>query len=213
MQGPLGSARAGSRNRGFALGLGRAGCALARLAVTRPVRVFGAGRTATRGLRTADEGGAHFRRRSAHPSGGLHREPELTSAKDLQEARALGLTSATGLVIGSIVGTRVFAIPAVLAGAGTRSLLVLGVIALGSMLLATMFGQLTRRDPDGGLYAGGPRLHRLGVPPIIEWEYRQSVRHLRGWDPSSLVTAANPAASGKGADAARWRPINRPPSG
>ena len=92
---------------------------------------------------------------SAHPPGGLDREPELTSAKDQQKARALGLTSATGLVIGSIVGTGVFAMPAVLAGAGTSSLLVLGVIAVGAMLLAVLFGQLTRRIPnsDGGLYA------------------------------------------------------------
>jgi basic amino acid/polyamine antiporter, APA family len=71
------------------------------------------------------------------------------------KARALGLTSATGLVIGSIIGTGVFAMPAVLAGAGTSSLLVLGVIAIGAMLLAVLFGQLTRRIPnsDGGLYA------------------------------------------------------------
>src|SRR5690242_15414536 len=81
--------------------------------------------------------------------------PEPMSARDRQKVRALGLTSATGLVIGSIVGTGVFTMPAVLAGAGTSSLLVLGVIALGAMLLATLFGQLTRRiqDSDGGLYA------------------------------------------------------------
>jgi len=92
---------------------------------------------------------------SSHPPGGLHREPEPMSARDQQKVRALGLTSATGLVIGSIVGTGVFTMPAVLAGAGTSSLLVLGVIALGAMLLATLFGQLTRRipDSDGGLYA------------------------------------------------------------
>jgi basic amino acid/polyamine antiporter, APA family len=72
-----------------------------------------------------------------------------------QKARALGLTSATGLVVGSIVGTGVFAMPAVLAGAGTSSIAVLGVIAVGAMLLAVLFGQLTRRipDSDGGLYA------------------------------------------------------------
>jgi basic amino acid/polyamine antiporter, APA family len=72
-----------------------------------------------------------------------------------QKARALGLTSATGLVIGSIIGTGVFTMPAVLAGAGTSSLLVLAVIAVGAMLLAVLFGQLTRRVPksDGGLYA------------------------------------------------------------
>jgi basic amino acid/polyamine antiporter, APA family len=59
------------------------------------------------------------------------------------------------LVIGSIIGTGVFTMPAVLAGAGTSSLLVLAVIAVGATLLAVLFGQLTRRVPnsDGGLYA------------------------------------------------------------
>jgi APA family basic amino acid/polyamine antiporter len=43
----------------------------------------------------------------------------------------------------------------VLAEAGTSSLLVLAVISIGAMLLAVLFGQLTRRVPnsDGGLYA------------------------------------------------------------
>ncbi len=68
---------------------------------------------------------------------------------------ALGLTSATGLVVGSIIGTGVFTMPAVLAGAGTLSLAVLAVIAVGAILLAGLFGQLTKRVPsaDGGLYA------------------------------------------------------------
>ena len=71
------------------------------------------------------------------------------------KAHTLGLTSATGLVIGSIVGTGVFTMPAVLAGAGTMGIIVLGVIAVGAMLLAVLFGQLTKRVPnsDGGLYA------------------------------------------------------------
>jgi basic amino acid/polyamine antiporter, APA family len=90
----------------------------------------------------------------AHPPGGPQQPSELTS-KDQQKARALGLTSATGLVIGSIIGTGVFTMPAVLVGAGTSSLIVLAVIAIGAMLLAVLFGQLTRRVPnsDGGLYA------------------------------------------------------------
>jgi APA family basic amino acid/polyamine antiporter len=89
----------------------------------------------------------------ARPSSGHDHEPKPTRAQS--KARALGLTSASGLVIGSIVGTGIFAMPAVLAGAGTSSLIVLGVIAVGAMLLATLFGQLTRRVPnsDGGLYA------------------------------------------------------------
>jgi basic amino acid/polyamine antiporter, APA family len=83
------------------------------------------------------------------------RSPGQMSPRNQQKARTLGLTSATGLVIGSIIGTGVFAMPAVLAGAGTSSLVTLGVIAVGAMLLAVLFGQLTRRVPnsDGGLYA------------------------------------------------------------
>jgi hypothetical protein len=40
--------------------------------------------------------------------GGQDRQPAPTRAQ--QKARALGLTSATGLVVGSIVGTGVFAL-------------------------------------------------------------------------------------------------------
>jgi len=77
------------------------------------------------------------------------------SPRNQKKANTLGLTSATGLVIGSIVGTGVFTMPAVIAGAGTMGIIVLGVIAVGAMLLAVLFGQLTRRIPnsDGGLYA------------------------------------------------------------
>jgi basic amino acid/polyamine antiporter, APA family len=84
-----------------------------------------------------------------------YREPAELSPRNQAKARSLGITSATGLVIGSIIGTGVFTMPAVLASAGTVSLLVLGVIAVGAMALAILFGQLTRRVPaaDGGLYA------------------------------------------------------------
>jgi APA family basic amino acid/polyamine antiporter len=77
------------------------------------------------------------------------------SARNQDKAHAMGLTSATGLVVGSIVGTGVFTMPAVLAGAGTMGIIVLGVIAVGAMLLAVLFGQLSKRVPnsDGGLYA------------------------------------------------------------
>ena len=70
-------------------------------------------------------------------------------------AHALGLPSATALVIGSIIGTGVFTMPAVMAGAGTSSLITLGIISLGALLLGVLFGQLTKRVPstDGGMYA------------------------------------------------------------
>jgi cytosine/uracil/thiamine/allantoin permease len=70
---------------------------------------------------------------------------EPMSPRNEQKARVLGLTSATGLVVGSIIGTGVFTMPAVLASAGTSSLIVLAVIAVGATLLAVLFGQLTRR--------------------------------------------------------------------
>ncbi len=77
------------------------------------------------------------------------------SARNKDKAHAMGLTSATGLVVGSIVGTGVFTMPAVLAGAGTMGIFVLAVIAVGATLLAVLFGQLSKRVPnsDGGLYA------------------------------------------------------------
>jgi APA family basic amino acid/polyamine antiporter len=86
-----------------------------------------------------------------------HSEIEIPnlSARNQKKAEAMGLPSATALVIGSIVGTGVFTMPAVLAGAGTMGIAVLAVIAVGAMLLAVLFGQLAKRIPngDGGLYA------------------------------------------------------------
>jgi len=72
-----------------------------------------------------------------------------------EQAGGLSLVSATALVIGSIIGTGVFTMPAVMAAGGTSSLVVLAVIGVGAMLLAVLFGQLTRRVPNsaGGLYA------------------------------------------------------------
>jgi basic amino acid/polyamine antiporter, APA family len=100
-----------------------------------------------------------------------HEPPDRTQAKTEAKIRALGLTSATGLVIGSVVGTGVFAMPAVLAAGGTSSLLVLAVVAIGAMLLATLFGQLTRRVPssDGGLYA------------YARFEFGDFAGYLTGW--------------------------------
>ena len=91
----------------------------------------------------------------ARPPGRPAPSDQPLSRRNEEKARALGLTSAPALVIGSIVRTGVFTMPAVLAGAGTMGIVVLGVIAVGAMLLAVLFGQLTKRVPnsDGGLYA------------------------------------------------------------
>ncbi|WP_240691574.1 APC family permease [Amycolatopsis nivea] len=88
-------------------------------------------------------------------------------------SRTLGLTSATGLVAGSVIGTGVFTMPAVLAGAGTSSLLVLGVVAVGAAVLAVLFGQLTKRtqNSDGGLYAYARREFGDFAGYLVGWCY------------------------------------------
>ena len=85
----------------------------------------------------------------------LTRPPAVGTTAPRAIPAGLGITSATALVIGSIIGTGVFTMPAVMAGAGTSSIITLGVIAVGAVLLGLMFGQLTKRVPnsDGGLYA------------------------------------------------------------
>lgn len=89
----------------------------------------------------------HIVRRTPPPAG--VRRP-IDKAAD-----ALGLPSATALVVGSIIGTGVFTMPAVMAEAGTSSLLTLGAVAIGAVLLGVLFGQLTKRVPntEGGVYA------------------------------------------------------------
>ena len=81
--------------------------------------------------------------------------PPGTGGNGPRRPAELGLGSSTALVIGSIIGTGVFTMPAVMAGAGTSSIITLAVVAVGAVLLGVMFGQLTKRVPtvDGGLYA------------------------------------------------------------
>jgi APA family basic amino acid/polyamine antiporter len=90
---------------------------------------------------------------TVRPTEGSVGPPASPTLQD--RADRLGLPSATALVIGSIIGTGVFTMPAVMAGAGTSSLITLGIISVGAILLGLLFGQLTKRVPhnEGGLYA------------------------------------------------------------
>ncbi|WP_327341457.1 APC family permease [Streptomyces europaeiscabiei] len=63
---------------------------------------------------------------------------------------ALGLPAASALVIGSIVGTGVFALPSALAPYGPVSLVAFGVVTLGALALALTFGALAKRVPASG---------------------------------------------------------------
>jgi basic amino acid/polyamine antiporter, APA family len=125
---------------------------------------------------------------TAAPVSGNPAPPEQPmSARNKEKAHALGLTSATGLVVGSIVGTGVFTMPAVMAGAGTMSLVVLGVIAVGALLLGVLFGQLTKRVPnsDGGVYAYSR--HEFGdfAGYLVGWCY-----WIQAWAGNAAIVAS-----------------------
>lgn len=66
---------------------------------------------------------------------------------------ALGLPAASALVIGSIIGTGVFALPSALAAYGPISLVAFGAVTLGALALAATFGSLSKRvGASGGPY-------------------------------------------------------------
>ena len=65
-----------------------------------------------------------------------------------------GLTSATALIIGTIVGVGIFNLPTSLAVYGPISLVSMALTTVGALALAVLFAALSRRLPaDGGPYA------------------------------------------------------------
>lgn len=65
-------------------------------------------------------------------------------------AGSFGLPVATALIIGSIIGTGVFALPSALAPYGPVSLVAFVLVTIGSLALALVFGWLSRRVPGSG---------------------------------------------------------------
>ena len=66
-----------------------------------------------------------------------------------------GLPTATALVVGTVIGTGVFALPSALAGFGPISLVAFVLVTVGAVALALTFGALNRRIPG----SGGPYLY------------------------------------------------------
>jgi APA family basic amino acid/polyamine antiporter len=65
-----------------------------------------------------------------------------------------GITTATALVVGSIIGVGIFNLPTSLAGYGPITLVSMGLTTVGALALALLFASLSRRMPaDGGPYA------------------------------------------------------------
>ncbi len=62
----------------------------------------------------------------------------------------MGLLTATALIMGSIIGTGVFALPASLAAYGPISIVAFGIVTIGALALAVTFGWLSNRVPGSG---------------------------------------------------------------
>src|SRR5688500_13921304 len=91
-------------------------------------------------------------------------------------ARPLGLWSAIALVVGSMIGSGVFLLPASLAPYGAASLFGWLITLCGAMLLALTFARLAMRWPHtGGQYVYAR--NAFGELPgfVIAWSYWVSV--------------------------------------
>src|SRR5512133_1105835 len=87
--------------------------------------------------------------------------------------RSMGLWMATALVIGNMVGSGIFTLPAVLAGeAGPASILSLAFTGVGALLLALVFANLGRAHPrTGGPYYFARRAFGDFVGFQTAWAY------------------------------------------
>jgi basic amino acid/polyamine antiporter, APA family len=77
------------------------------------------------------------------------------TTKGKEFVNRVGLPTATAFVIGSIIGTGVFALPTALAPYGPSSLIAIGLVSIGALALAQVFGWLNQRVPG----SGGPYLY------------------------------------------------------
>jgi len=87
--------------------------------------------------------------------------------------RSMGLWMATALVVGNMVGSGVFLLPAALAGeAGPASIVALAFTGIGAMLLALVFANLGRAYPrTGGPYAYARRAFGDFIGFQTAWAY------------------------------------------
>ncbi|GAB3388682.1 amino acid permease [Lysobacter fragariae] len=100
--------------------------------------------------------------------------------------RPLGLWSATALVIGSIIGSGVFLLPASLAPYGATSLIGWGITLFGAVMLALTFARLAMLWPQ----TGGPYTfvrNGFGDLPgfVIAWSYWIST-----WTTNAAISVA-----------------------
>ncbi|TWI01106.1 APA family basic amino acid/polyamine antiporter [Luteimonas cucumeris] len=94
----------------------------------------------------------------------------------MNATRPLGLLAATALVVGNMIGSGVFLLPASLAPYGAASLIGWGITLAGALLLALTFARLAAHWPQtGGPYAYAR--NAFGETPgfLIAWSYWISI--------------------------------------
>lgn len=94
----------------------------------------------------------------------------------MNSAKPLGLLAATALVVGNMIGSGVFLLPASLAPYGATSLIGWGITLGGALLLALTFARLAAHWPQtGGPYAFAR--NAFGETPgfLIAWSYWISI--------------------------------------
>ena len=97
-------------------------------------------------------------------------------AGDTVAAKPLGLWMATALVVGSMIGSGVFLLPATLAPYGAASLIGWGIALCGALLLAATFAKLAVHWPcTGGPYAYVRRSFGDAAGFGIAWSYWISI--------------------------------------
>lgn len=121
----------------------------------------------------------------------------------MSHSRPLGLWSATALVVGSMIGSGVFLLPASLAPYGGVSLLGWAVTLTGALALALVFAKLAMRWP----HTGGPYVYArqaFGELPgfLVAWSYWVAI-----WAANAAIAIAFAGSVGALIPAATATPV------
>lgn len=99
-------------------------------------------------------------------------DTSVVGAEEDQPQEGFGLSVATALIVGSIIGVGIFNLPTSLAGYGPITLVSLGLATVGALALALLFAALSQRLPaDGGPYAYARVAFGNGLGFANAWSY------------------------------------------
>jgi APA family basic amino acid/polyamine antiporter len=99
----------------------------------------------------------------------------------------LGLLATGALVVGGIIGTGIFTVPAAVAKFGWMAYPAFAVVTGGSVMLAVAFGALARDDPRNGgpAYAYAQEAFGPCTGFLSAWSY-----WIQGWTGQATISVA-----------------------